>query len=73
METLTIDQWVTQLCAIPEPEFSISRVFDFTAQKAIQPETLTPYLFYAQSHYTRNLIYKCNLFEVCLLYTSRCV
>jgi cysteine dioxygenase len=64
METLSIDQWVKQLCAIPESEFSIPRVFEFTAQKGIQPETLTPYLFYAKSHYTRNLIYKCNLFEV---------
>jgi cysteine dioxygenase len=64
METLSIDQWVKQLCAIPESEFSIPRVFEFTAQKGIQPETLLPYLFYAKSHYTRNLIYKCNLFEV---------
>jgi cysteine dioxygenase len=64
METLSIDQWVKQLCAIPESDFSIPRVFEFTAQKAIQPETLSPYLFYAKSHYTRNLIYKCNLFEV---------
>ena len=37
---------------------------EFTEQKAIQPETLAPYLFYANSHYTRNLIYKCNLFEM---------
>jgi cysteine dioxygenase len=64
METLSIDQWVKQLCAIPESDFSIPRVFEFTAQKSIQPETLSPYLFYAKSHYTRNLIYKCNLFEV---------
>jgi cysteine dioxygenase len=64
MEKLSIDEWVKQLCAIPEAEFSIRRVFDFTAQKSIQPETLSPYLFYATSHYTRNLIYKCKLFEV---------
>jgi len=64
MEMLAIDDWVKQLCAIPEAEFSIRRVFDFTAQKSIQPETLSPYLFYATSHYTRNLIYKCKLFEV---------
>jgi len=64
MESMSIDQWVKQLCAIPESDFSIPRVFEFTAQKAIQPETLSPYLFYAKSHYTRNLIYKCSLFEV---------
>jgi cysteine dioxygenase len=64
MEQLTIDDWVKQLCAIPQREFTISRVLQFTQAKAIRPETLTPYLFYAKSHYTRNLIYKCELFEV---------
>ena len=63
-ELMTIDEWVKQLCTIPEKEFTIPRVFDFTARKAIDPETLAPYLFYAKSHYTRNLIHKCELFEV---------
>ena len=64
MESLTIDEWVKQLGAIPEKEFTIPRVLEFTEQKAIQPETLAPYIFYANSHYTRNLIYKCKLFEI---------
>src|SRR6202007_2697378 len=64
MESVTIDEWVKQLGAIPEKEFTIPRVLEFTKQKAIQPETLAPYIFYANSHYTRNLIYKCELFEV---------
>jgi len=50
MEILSIDEWVKQLCAIPESEFSIPRVFNFTAQKGIRPETLSPYLFYAKSN-----------------------
>lgn len=64
METITIDDWVKQLSAIPPREFTIPRVLDFTKQKAIRPETLDPYVFYAKSHYTRNLIYKSELFEV---------
>jgi cysteine dioxygenase len=64
MENLTIDEWVKQLSAIPEKEFTIPRVLQFTQTRGILPETLAPYLFYAQSHYTRNLIYKCGLFEV---------
>jgi cysteine dioxygenase len=64
MENLTIDEWVKQLNAIPEREFTIPRVLQFTQTRGIRPETLAPYLFYAQSHYTRNLIYKCELFEV---------
>jgi cysteine dioxygenase len=64
MELLTIDEWVKQLSAIPESDFTIPRVLHFTQTKAVRPESLAPYLFYAKSHYTRNLIYKCDLFEV---------
>ena len=64
MEQLTIDEWTRQLCAIPKQDFTIPRVLKFTQEKAIRPETLAPYLFYAKSHYTRNLIYKCEFFEV---------
>ena len=64
MELMSIDEWVKQLCAIPEKEFTIPRVVEFTHRKAIDQQTLAPYLFYAKSHYTRNLIHKCELFEV---------
>lgn len=64
MENVTIDEWVKQLSAIPEKDFTIPRVLQFTQTRGIRPETLAPYLFYAKSHYTRNLIYKCALFEV---------
>ncbi len=64
MEHVTIDQWVKELSAIPTKEFTIPRVLQFAQTRGIQPETLAPYLFYAKSHYTRNLIYKCELFEV---------
>jgi cysteine dioxygenase len=64
MENVTIDEWVKELSGIPTKEFTIPRVLQFTQTRGIQPETLAPYLFYAKSHYTRNLIYKCELFEV---------
>jgi hypothetical protein len=64
MEVVSIDDWVKQLEAIPEEQFTLPWVLQFTQQKAIRPESLAPYLFYAKSHYTRNLIYKCELFEV---------
>src|SRR5580698_4716911 len=64
MEQLAIDEWTKQLCAIPKQDFTIPRVLKFAREKAIRPETLAPYLFYAKSNYTRNLIYKCELFEV---------
>jgi cysteine dioxygenase len=64
MEQLTIDDWAKQLAAIPKQDFTIPHVLKFTQEKGIRAETLKPYLFYAKSHYTRNLIYKCELFEV---------
>jgi cysteine dioxygenase len=64
MQQLSIDDWVKKLAAIPQKDFTIDRVCDFTARHGIQAETLKPYLFYAQSHYTRNLVYKCDLFEI---------
>lgn len=64
MEMVTIDRFVKELSAIPGKEFTIPRILEFAKQKPVNPDTLSPYLFYAQSHYTRNLIYKCDLFEV---------
>jgi cysteine dioxygenase len=64
MEMVTIDDFVKQLSGIPPQDFTIPRVLEFTQQKPVKPETLAPYLFYARSHYTRNLIFKCDLFEI---------
>ena len=63
MVHLTIEEWVNQLAAIPERDFTGPKISVFVSEHAIRPESLAPYAFYA-SHYTRNLIYKCNLFEV---------
>ncbi len=65
MEILAIDEWVAdRVKAIPQKDFTIQRVHDFALRHGIEPESVKPYLFYAKSHYTRNLIYKCELFEV---------
>jgi cysteine dioxygenase len=64
MQTLTIRDWVKHLTTIRKEDFTIPRVVEFTQTQAISPETLGSYLFYSKSHYTRNLIYKCELFEV---------
>ena len=64
MEMVTIDDFVKQLSAIPPRDFTIPRVLEFAQRRPVNPESLVPYLFYAKSHYTRNLIFKCELFEV---------
>jgi len=64
VQRLHIDEWVKKLSAIPEREFTIDRVEEFVRENHVLPQSLEPYLFYTMSHYTRNLIYKCDLFEV---------
>ncbi len=58
-----IDEWVKRLAAIPAREFTLERVQDFLRLHAVQPETLKPYLFFSKGSYTRNLIFKNDLFE----------
>jgi cysteine dioxygenase len=63
MRFLAIDDWVKGLAAIPVAEFTGARIGAFTTQYGVDPESLIAYAFYA-NHYTRNLIYKCDMFEV---------
>jgi cysteine dioxygenase len=63
-EALGIDDLVGVLKGISEREFTLERVHRTLCAYRVRPETLAPYLFFARSHYTRNLIYKCPLFEL---------
>jgi hypothetical protein len=63
LNALSIQDWVNELARVPVKDFTVPRVQEFVRNNAIGPETLA-YLFYAESHYTRNLIHKCDLFEV---------
>jgi cysteine dioxygenase len=60
---LAIDDWVKELVAMPAREFTLERVQGFLRQHAIEPATLEPYLFFSKGNYTRNLIFKNDLFE----------
>ena len=63
IEQLTISDWVKGLAAIPERDFSLENVQDYIIQHAVRPETLEKYLFFSKGNYTRNLIFKNDLFE----------
>lgn len=60
----SIDDFVSGLCRIPEREFTVPAVGRYMADNPVDPGTLEKYLFYEATHYTRNLIYKCGLFEL---------
>jgi cysteine dioxygenase len=62
-DSLPILEWVDGLVAIPERDFAIERVHSFISQHPIQPDSLNKYLFFSKANYTRNLIFKNNVFE----------
>lgn len=63
IEQLAISEWVKNLAAIPDSDFTLENVQDYILHHAIRPETLNPYLFFSKGGYTRNLIYKNDVFE----------
>jgi cysteine dioxygenase len=63
IEQLVIDDWVKNLAAIPEGNFTLENVQDFILHHAVRPESLEKYLFFSKGCYTRNLIFKNDMFE----------
>jgi hypothetical protein len=60
---LSIAEWVERLARIPVAEFTQDTVQQFILQHAIIPSTLEPFTFFSPEHYTRNLIFKNDVFE----------
>lgn len=57
-----IDEFVQGLAAIPG--FTPKGVNAYLQAHRVQPQTLRPYLFFSPASYTRNLVFKNDLFEV---------
>src|SRR6185436_7242471 len=64
MKTTPIETFVEGLCRIPEKSFTRDRVLAEFGQTMLDPASMAPYLFFSPTHYTRNLIHYCDLFEV---------
>src|SRR5271163_3911242 len=60
---LAISDWVANLAAIPEREFSIANVHTYLQTYPIDSASLANYCFFSKGNYTRNLIFKNELFE----------
>ena len=59
-----IQEFVSGLELEAVPGFQTQAVFDFVKTHPVRPETLRPYLFFSPASYTRNLIFKSELFEL---------
>jgi cysteine dioxygenase len=62
--TRTIQELIDGLCRIPAASFTRDRVLQEFGRTVLDPDSLKSYLFFRRSHYTRNLIYRDDLFEV---------
>ena len=62
-EQLTIQDWVKGLAAIPARDFTLENVQNYVLQRAVLPETLDKYCYFSKGSYTRNLIFKNDVFE----------
>jgi cysteine dioxygenase len=62
-EQLVIDDWVKGLAAIHDRNFTLENVQAYILHHAVRPESLEKYLFFSKGSYTRNLIFKNDMFE----------
>jgi cysteine dioxygenase len=59
-----IQQFVDGLSGIPAAGFTVQGVLGYLRDNPVDPGSLAPYLLYAPTHYTRNLIFRNELFEL---------
>jgi len=62
-QQLNIADWVKDLAAIPARDFTLETVQNYILHHSVRPETLEKYLFFSKGNYTRNLIFKNEVFE----------
>jgi hypothetical protein len=60
---LLITDWVKKLADIPERDFTLGNVQDYILHHPVRPDSLDKYLYFSKGCYTRNLIFKNDLFE----------
>ena len=63
IEQLSIQDWVKGLAAIPECDFTLESVQNFILRHSVRAGTLDKYCYFSKGSYTRNLIFKNEVFE----------
>jgi predicted metal-dependent enzyme (double-stranded beta helix superfamily) len=58
-----IQEWVKGLSGIPAREFTLETVQNYILSHSVRPETLDKYCYFSKGSYTRNLIFKNEVFE----------
>ena len=65
LRRIAIQDFIAGLRSLPC--FSAEEVYGYLKSHPVQPESLKPFLFFSQATYTRNLIFKNELFELLAL------
>jgi cysteine dioxygenase len=64
MSPIPVGQLISGLCEIPEQDFGVGTVLSYLKRHPVALSSLQPYLFFSRGHYTRNLIFKNQVFEL---------
>ncbi|HEY6291833.1 MAG TPA: cysteine dioxygenase family protein [Terriglobia bacterium] len=60
----TIERFTEGLSSIPEPEFTHEGVLAYLRRNPVDVDSLDPYLYFNDEHYTRNLIQHTDLYDL---------
>jgi len=64
---ISIGAFVGGLGEIHEADFTIEIIYDYLRDNPVDPESLGPYRHFRKQGYTRNLVYRCDLFEILVI------
>jgi cysteine dioxygenase len=64
MNTYKIEAIIDGLRSFREDEFTCDNVYQFLARTPVNVDSISPFFFWSQNCYTRNLIYKDDRFEM---------
>lgn len=66
-ENLTVDQLVSTLRTLPAETFNPETIKNLLGPVSIEPTSLSPYLHWLSKNYTRNLVFRNEIFELLVL------
>ena len=64
MKTVKIENLIKGLREIPDEQFKCENVYKFLSENPVEVDSISPYFFWSDKFYTRNLIYKDERFEL---------
>jgi cysteine dioxygenase len=64
MSPVKVDSLIAGLCEISDDDFTCDNVYRFLGENPVEVDSISKYFLWRSEHYTRNLIYKDDRFEM---------